>query len=124
MAFFGDTPALNSVLDLLGHTSAAFCHLCRYARGSRTLIGSKYSNIGFNGLHSVFSRVHDCGATQETCRFIGIKTGMDVEDTVLHKLKASRIGARYEISTVAGGKPVVPYQWIPIEPVLWLLIIY
>ncbi len=92
------------------------------------------ANIPISGLMgsiSVFSRgffqhaaVHDCGATQETCRFIGIKTGMDVEHMVLHKLKASRIGARYEISTVAGGSPSFHISWIPIEPVLWLLIIY
>ncbi len=45
VAFLGDTPALNSFLDVLGHTSNACCHLCRFTRGSTTLVGSRYAEV-------------------------------------------------------------------------------
>ncbi len=45
VGFVGDTPALNSSLDILGHNACACCHLCRYVRRSTTIVGSRYSGI-------------------------------------------------------------------------------
>ncbi len=40
----GDAPPVNEVLDVLGHTGNACCHLCHFVRHSETLIGSRYTD--------------------------------------------------------------------------------
>ena len=50
VGFMGDTPAINHFLDILGHTASCCCHLCRFIRGSDTLIGSKYASSEDSGI--------------------------------------------------------------------------
>ncbi len=124
----GDTPALNSTLDVLGHTAAACCHLCRYVRGSSSLIGSRYANAGYHGFHSAFSRsffqqtaVQDCAAASDTCRLLGVKKGKTSADLVLHKLRAALHTSRSNIPTTCGGNIFFRIISTPIVPVLSLL---
>ncbi len=58
VGFIGDTPALNQILDTLGHTGSACCHLCRFVRRSSTTTGSRYAGGGAHGiLTSTFNEV-------------------------------------------------------------------
>ncbi len=73
VGFVDDIPALNDVLDVMGHTAAACCHLCRFLRRSSTLVGSQYTDTVSDGFNSAFRRgsfqhaaVHD--ALQMTMR--------------------------------------------------------
>ncbi len=116
----GDTPALNSVLDVLGHTALACCHLCRFIKGSATITGSKFSAISMSGSHSASCRglfqhtaVLDSGVTKDTARLLGIKTNVDQVDLVLHQLQAARFAARARIHSTEHGVPVVPFHLDP-----------
>jgi len=47
----GDTPALDSVLDVKGHKGNAPCHLCNYYKSHPAIIGNEY-----NGEHGKWFR--------------------------------------------------------------------
>ncbi len=91
----GDIPALNSALDVLGHTSAAFCHLCRIVRRSSTQIGSRFAAASCHGFVTASRRsffqhtaVRDCAAQAETCRILGLKAESTLEKLILHRMRA------------------------------------
>ncbi len=57
-AFLGDTPALNEPLDVLGHTGASCCHLCRFTSGSSTDFGSRFATCGSHGSSTPWRRTY------------------------------------------------------------------
>ncbi len=116
----GDTPALNSALDVLGHTANACCHLCRFMRHSSFEIGSKYCTKGGNGAESAFRRgyfqhaaVHDSAAQRETCRLLGIRHNPNFADLPFHAFSHSMANMKTTIPTVSNGVPLIPYNFDP-----------
>ncbi len=80
VGFIGDTPAINAVLDVLGHTGSACCHLCKFMRKSESIVGSRYGREDFHSCLSSASRgyyqhpaLRDSGAHSEACRLMGMK---------------------------------------------------
>ncbi len=80
VCFVGDTPAINSALDVLVHNATDYCHVCRFRRGSSALVGSKYTAQLHHGSITSQSRgyyqhmaVRDSAAQTETCRLLGMK---------------------------------------------------
>ncbi len=111
----GDTPALNEVLDVLGHTSNACCHLCRFVRHSATLVGSRYADTISYGLQTQSGRsfwVHralrDCYAREETCRLLGLKDTTPTGSHPLHSLMRAFSEAQDRIPETSNGVRVVP----------------
>ncbi len=120
VGFLGDTPALNSFLDVLGHTSTACCHLCRYVRGSSTLIGSRYTAGHSHGMISHAMRtyfqhaaVRDCAAQAETCRILGMKAQVPSTTKVIYSLRERMFRARTAVPKTSTGQPVVPHYIDP-----------
>ena len=88
----GDTPALNQVLDVKGHTAIACCHLCRFRRLDRdeievgrgktkiTLCKPRYMGVDIHGGVAYASRsniVHQCLKSVQldptSCKRLGIR---------------------------------------------------
>ncbi len=128
VGFLGDTPALNACLDTLGHTSNAFCHLCRYTTLSMSPSGSRYAGDGTYRVHTgtrpsfhTHTAVRDCGAQRETCRLLGMKHVSQNTDLPLHALRYAMVEARDRIPRVASRKKILtghldPYRACFIAP--------
>ncbi len=116
----GDTPALNSVLDVLGHTAAACCHLCRFSRASSTFVGSRYSGSGTNSVLASYRRgflehaaLHDCNATRETCRLLGVRANPDSAGLPLHLFRTAILQARSSVPVTVDGQALLPHRFDP-----------
>ncbi len=120
VGFVGDTPALNAFLDVLGHTSCACCHLCRYVRRSATIVGSRFTGKGTDGGRTALQRgfiqeqaIRDSSPGAETCRLMGLKFQPDNSATVLHDVRSKVMSAKECIPKTAGGFSVVPCAMDP-----------
>ncbi len=116
VAFLGDTPAINSFLDVMGHTSAACCHLCRFVRGSKTLVGSRFAVGRSHGMLSHTMRtffqhtaVRDSGARKETCRLLGMKPNLSPAVKTMLQMCDGMFNARHSIPKTSTGHSVVPH---------------
>ncbi len=97
VGFIGDTPALNSFLDVLGHNAIACCHLCRYVRQSSTMVGSRFTARPLDGTRTAFQRSFMgkklCGiATQDQRRAVCSVSSMI---QTFHALCSSTFGRGY-----------------------------
>ncbi len=127
-AFIGDTPALNSVLDVIGHMGNSCCHLCKFTRRSATLTGSRYTGTEHHGFISSFGRsfyqqlaVRDCGAKEETSRLLGMKFVEDCTVLPVHTLRTALMNIRYKIPKTDRGIPILsghldPYRVCLVAP--------
>ncbi len=120
VGFIGDTPALNHYLDVLGHTAVSYCHLCRFSRGSKSLLGSRYgSNEAYGMLPNVMRgffqhmAVRDCGAKAENCRHNGMKPASTPSSDILTQFRATIFNQRGDIPKTNSGFPVVPHVLDP-----------
>lgn len=115
VGFLGDTPALNGSLDVLGHTSTACCHLCKFTRGSQSELGSRYARSGCNGSITAFKRsfyqhtaVRDSSAESEAFRLLGMKPSRETDVLPLHSLRQAIWNARDRIPISVSGFPILP----------------
>ncbi len=128
VGFVGDTPAINSALDVLGHNAIACCHVCRFRRGSSALMGSKYIAQLHHGSTTSQSQryyqhmaVRDSGAQTETCRLLGMKPASGILALPIHDLLAIILDSRRKIPTTNNGVPILsgdldPYKFCIIAP--------
>ncbi len=123
VGFLGDTPAINSVLDVLGRTSSARCHLCAMVRRSDTIVGSLYSREGYYGFTSASCRgfyqhtaLRDCGAKSETLRLLGISAIDSKNNCRLHEIRDRMMEVRHLIPTKMGGVPILSGILDPYRP--------
>ncbi len=128
VGFLGDTPALNSSLDTLGHTSTAFCHLCRYRKQPTTFPGSQNAGSGSHGHLTgtarsfyIHAAIRDSKAQKETCRLLGMKYIQNENDLPLHSLRRVMMDSRSRIQSTAEGHPILtgyldPYMSCFIAP--------
>ncbi len=111
----GDTPALNEVLDVLGHTSTFCCHLCRFSRGSSTILGARYAGLSPCAAQTASRRgfyqhtaVRDCKANDEACRMLGIRPASHSSKLPLHAIRLAMEQCRSMTPCLADGTPLLP----------------
>ncbi len=111
---------MNEYLDVLGHNSTVCCHLCTYARGSTTLLGSKFANGESHGMISATMRgyfqqsaVRDCKPQAETCRQLGMKSTVSSNAQVFLEFCSTLFKDREIIPKTAEGTPVVSHVFDP-----------
>ncbi len=120
VGYLGDTPAINSELDTLGHTANACCHLCTYSRYSCSLLGSRYTGMNYCGAQTATGRsmskhtaIRDSNAGKETCRLLGIKPSADCKYLPLHSISQSMRRAMPMIPKTIDGTPVLSGELDP-----------
>ncbi len=128
VGFIGDTPAINSVLDVLGYTSSSCCHLCKMMRRSNSIVGSRYARRDYHAFSSSVCRgmyqhtaVRDCGANPENLRLLGISAKVRQNHLPIHDLQVRMMQIRNQIPTTKGGTPIIsgfldPYRACLIAP--------
>ncbi len=128
VGFIGDTPAINSALDVLGHTGGACCHLCKFFRHSHTIVGSRYAHSLSHGLSAYAHRgvfqhraVRDSEAKTETCRLLGMSSSDPLKPLPLHDLRLAMISCQPHIPKTEAGAPLLsghldPYRSCLIGP--------
>ncbi len=111
---------MNAVLDVLGHYGAASCHLSRIVRGSKTKIGSRYTEQSCAGFITASRRsfiqsraLRCCGAKSESCPLLAFKPSQAENELVLHKLCQNNTKQRQNVPLPADGTPVVPGAFDP-----------
>ena len=95
VACVADTPAVSKVLNSVGHTGIAGCHLCRYQRGRTSHLICKY------GKHL---RTHEHCACKRTIWKYNALTDSDASESSLKKLGFSsreQLGTRQPLHIIA-----------------------
>lgn len=89
VAFIGDTPALNSTIDVVGHTGNAHCHLCRTRRQYSSVIGPKHAQFGectsteLRRTLYLHAAVYDMSSSSEFLRNVGCKDQRNDSNCIL-----------------------------------------
>lgn len=93
LGFIGDTPAINGCLDVLGHSSHAPCHQCRYYRTATTNLGSTATGVTCIGTNTASRRsvsrhneIRAAGAGVRSCSLLGVTHSPSPTHLVLHRL--------------------------------------
>lgn len=81
LGFIGDIPAIDGCLDVLGHTSHAPCHQCRYYTTAISNLGSTATGVTCIGTNTACRRsasrhneIRAAGAGVRTCSLLGSPT--------------------------------------------------
>ena len=119
IGFVGDYPAVSEVLDVLGHTANAPCHLCsftRYDKSGRGTSAYAYTSRVCSG-HPSFIRTRNRVAQLRTggvdagsLRALGLQQEESLANRSqpLHDLSVALSRARPSVPLTAGGVRVVP----------------
>jgi hypothetical protein len=123
VAYIGDYPAVSHVLDVLGHTARAPCHLCSFVRQDRTGDdGLKYYGYSttVHSRASSFCRearrvksVRHSECPSSTLQLLGLKQFMDESHCPLHALSNALDDCRSKVPLTDSGVPVVPAVFDP-----------
>ena len=119
-----DTPAGNDILDVLGHTANAPCHLCRFRRQTRSEVLSRYTGTGTSSgtlaakRHWLVHRAVRVCASDADLNELGMRTAGKA--LPLHryaeKLQALALGGLLPVSSLGG--PIVARQFDPYRAVV------
>ncbi len=120
LGIVGDSPSISQYVDILGRTESACCHLCRFIRGSGTILGSIYSSGICHGMQSYSSRalfqhttIRDCGAPKETLRLDRMKSAVSHSSTALPQFSTELFNAKESIRRTAEVVSVVSHFFDP-----------
>jgi len=93
VAVFGDTPALNKMIDTGTHSAASPCHLCRCKATAIDNVGSKFTNItpryALTAAKRFYLRqraVRDSAPSKSTLQFLGMKQDRTIEHQLFEDL--------------------------------------
>jgi len=79
VGFFGDTPALNSTIDVRGHNATSCCHLCSYIRGDKNLTKARYTALTYGSQSTSSIRLdwkHSAVRSNSSCADLLQRLGM------------------------------------------------
>lgn len=123
VAYIGDYPAVSHVLDVLGHTARAPCHLCSFVRQDRIGDeGLKYYGYSttIHGRASAFCRearrvrsVRHGESSASVLQLLGLKQSVNETNCPLHVLSSALAKCRPEVPLTDCGVPVVPAVFDP-----------
>lgn len=127
VAIVADTPAGNALLDVLGHTSNAPCHLCRFRREVRPASLARYTATGVSSRFTSAARhwkVHEairrCEPRDDELQALGMTNASRMRRLPLHRYAErletyARLG---ELPVDVHGRSVVPGCFDPYHAVV------
>jgi len=115
VGFFGDTPALNSTLDVRGHNATGCCHLCTYVRGDKSLKKARYPLLTHGSQSTSSVRLdwkHQAVRSYSTCpeleQRLGMKSGWDMHGKGIQSIKRGLETNAHLVPMTSRGLKVVP----------------